>query len=453
MRVALSAPVSASSACPGGSSSSSLTFVATSGALAHSHRGGAFGCAYDIGWVSAEPTIGIDRRDRIYYYPADVDGAGPRLAVSSDRGRHWSLAEPSSVVTQSADSYLALDVRTGRAYVSDLQLGACTRLAWTDDRRTWTTTPLACGTPVNDMQSLILGPAPANAAAPSGYRNVVYLCYHDVAVVGPWCSHSLDGGKTFLPGGPPSAEVITGCGEGVLTHGGQVLADGTLALPGICEVADAGGDSTPVIVLSHDEGMTWTLVKPTGQVSSQLPALAVDARGTLYAGWIRDIDRQPVVSLSTDAGRHWRAPIRVGVPGLRQANLIALAAGGPGSLAISYLGSADAPGGPFNAVTELKDSVGAQSGYASATWHGYLSATTTMLSERPVVTSAAIDPSGRPLLTGACGPGRCGAVYDFISTAVGPDGTVYGTYVDGSTAHGLLARLDGVRVRPSALPR
>src|SRR5207302_7724686 len=92
-------------------------------------------------------------------------------------------------------------------------------------------------------------------------------------------------------------------------------------------------------------------------------SMTVDPAGNLYLAWIaggsrsnRSSDRSagpgpnpkteailgsgvPVLSVSRNHGRTWSAPTKVGPPGIRDAEMIAITARHTGEIAISYLAS------------------------------------------------------------------------------------------------------------------
>jgi hypothetical protein len=68
--------------------------------------------------------------------------------------------------------------------------------------------------------------------------------------------------------------------------------------------------------------------------------------------------------------------------------------------------------------------------YKDVTWNGYLAETANALDPHPTFFSGPVNDPARPLLRGACGPGRCQAAYDFLDVKVGPDGSAYGVFVN-----------------------
>lgn len=115
----------------------------------------------------------------------------------------------------------------------------------------------------------------------------------------------------------------------------------------------------------------------------------------------------------------------IGPPNLTQASLPQLMTGGKGRVAISYMGSTNAPVETCNTTScERAD-------YSNVTWNGYITMTASALSEDPVLHSAPVNDPADPLIVGYCGGVRCGQVLDFIDVEIGPEGTPWAPYVDG----------------------
>jgi hypothetical protein len=109
----------------------------------------------------------------------------------------------------------------------------------------------------------------------------------------------------------------------------------------------------------------------------------------------------------------------VGRPGVVEASLPSLDAGGDGLVVVGYMGTRDRAKGDDHTEVE---------------WHGYVTATRTALSRDPLFYSASVSPASDPLLRGPCPQTKCGPVYDFIDVVIAPDGTVWGAFVDGCLA-------------------
>lgn len=380
-----------------------------------------------LGLEAGEPTLGITE-DGTVFFTAMQDSLRIEVLRSKDAGSSWDLVSPQFPTGQNAqlvsvDPYLYVDEDTNRVFTIDLTV-ACSYLSFTDDAgESWTTNPLACGRPINDHQTLFSGPPVDNEA--SGYRNVVYYCWNDVATSS--CSRSLDGGITFAPTGTPAflgfdpegGEGFYGtegfCG-GLHGHG-VVGEDGTVYLPReYC--------GRPFLAISSDEGATWTRVKVAGNGARPTdPTVDVDAKGNIYYAWVAR-NGLPYLSISRNGGMRWSEPLMIAAPGVETVNLLTLDAGRPGGVAFAYMGTEDAK--------------------HPKTWNGYMGMTTTALENEPIFFSASVNDKNDPFKRGLCGPARCGEeVLDFIDVVIGSDGTPWGAFVDACDARCARSGLEG----------
>jgi hypothetical protein len=394
---------------------------------------------------AGEPTLGLTPGGDIFvatgafnwYGPAGA-GMTPDVLKSEDQGKTWTVASPrvlgqKTSAPTSMDPYIFVDDIDGdnaRIFTIDLTV-ACSYMSFSDDAgESWITNPLACGRPVNDHQTLFGGPPVSTPTV--GYPHIVYYCWNDVGTSS--CSRSLDGGITFSPTGQPA---FVGYEEDLCggLHGhGVVGADGTVYLPReYC--------GRPYLAISRDEGQSWERVqvakmRKDDSVSGSDPSVAVDDKGNIYYVWIANKDRMPYLVVSKDGGKKWSDPVKVAPPTITETNIATVAVGGPGKVAIAYYGSENSffdrcsvEGNklyPCDAVD-----------YAKTLWNGYITTTTEALKSDPLFMTGGInkpgtedDPTGS-FITGRCGPGRCGSVWDFIDVVVGPDGLPYAIYVDG----------------------
>jgi hypothetical protein len=372
--------------------------------------------AWSLDHPAAEPTLGIASNGDVFYAAADPVTLPFVVDVmrSRDRGRSWDVVSPrlggNNVHASTGDPYVYVDrTRAGsRVFTVDLQGYVCSLLSFSDDGgESWITNPLGCGRPVNDHQTLFAGPPVESTTL--GYPKVVYYCYQDVA--SSTCSKSLDGGITFIPAGGTSFsgfdEDGTFCG-GLHGHG-YAGPDGTIYIP-------KGHCGFPWLAISKDEGATWTRVQVAELASADHEAsVAADARGNVYYAYIGS-DTLPYLVVSRDGGETWGWPMMVGRPGVVEASLPSLDARG-GLVVVGYMGTQDRPKG--------------RDDYTEVEWDGYVTATRSALSQRPLFYSVSVNSSSDPLLRGKCPQTKCGAVYDFIDVVVTPEGTVWGAFVDG----------------------
>ena len=377
---------------------------------------------YNVGHNAVEPTLGITKRNDVFYTAA---GSRNEVLRSSDGGKSWDIVSPQlagrNVHAISLDPYIWVDEDTGRVFTIDLTV-ACSLMSFSDDRgKSWTTNPLACGRPVNDHQTLFGGPPVSSDTR--GYENVLYYCWNDVATSS--CGKSLDGGITWRASGSPA--FYTGDGTegqeapnpdcGGLHGHGVVGRDGTVYLPKEhCE--------RPFLAISHDEGLTWERERVSNKVAiwGPDPSVAVDDKGNIYYLFISK-DRLPYLSTSKDGGKTWSKAIMVGYPGLTETALATIDVGAPGGVAIVYYGTDD-----------VKGPVDKREYSAKVKWDGFITMTDDALAKSPVLYSGTINDPKDPLATGACGPRRCYDALDFIDVVVGFDGTPWASLTDNCVA-------------------
>jgi hypothetical protein len=416
---------------------------------------------FHTGHRGAEPSLGIAPDGTVYVLAMDIPDSsgqwgGSRVLRTKD-GSAFSDVSPRDSTggyahTSSSDPYLYVDPQTGRVFDDDLQL-PCSLLSWGDGGRSWHTQTVGCE--ATDHETIFAGPAPAGGDKPIGYPNVVYRCsVNGGANAGgstlTTCSKSLDGGSTFdLTGQPPYVSSPTygggyldvpGLCGGPSGHG-YVTRDGTVLLPrGVCD--------NPWLAISRDEGASWQRVQVSDLGMPRMydgtpdheAAVVSDSHGTIYYFWVAE-DRQPYLTFSRNGGQKWTTPVRVGLPGLRQAMLPALALGPDDSLALAYMGSTTAPGAPFPdsrqcdpvqhpEVWALTCDV-APKAYQSATWDGYVARVTVSTDGHLAIETATVNDPREPLWRGMCGPIRCGAEFDFIDVQVAPDGRIWSAFIDG----------------------
>ena len=392
-----------------------------------------------IGHTSMEPTIAIDNSGEIFMTagswsetPGVRTGGATEIARSGDGAKTWSFVTPKIAGQNhqrvSLDPYVYVDELDGdnsRVFSIDLT-AACSYMSFSDDDgESWVTNPLACGRPVNDHQTLFSGPPVTSQTI--NYPNILYYCWNDVASSS--CSKSLDGGITFHPTGSPA---FTGMDPGSEDpgfygvdgfcgglHGHGVAADdGTVYIPReYC--------GRPYISVSKDEGVTWTnfLVSKKAASDGSDTSVAVDRKGNIYYLWLGE-DRLPYLATSKNNGKTWSAPVEVGIPGLKEANLPSIDARGVGKIALVYYGSENSPFEPCEGEgCPTLD-------YSKTTWNGYLAISANALDKEPLLYTGLVNKPSEPLVRQKCGPGRCHNVMDFIDVRISPDGIAYGAFVD-----------------------
>jgi hypothetical protein len=315
---------------------------------------------------SESADVDVLRSGRILYaplvensYQAPLDDKGPaEIAASDNGGASWHAILPGDANhALEVPPWMSVDPHTQRIWFASALPELCgAEISWSDDGgRTWQTNP-AVGCPAMGSESVLEGPAPATGSRPGGYPHVVYYCANasDLSPSNLWCYRSLDGGGSFsFTGGFPDPPPQPGCNTEHAARPGAVGTDGYLYFP----VFQCGALS---MAISRDEGASWQLVH-IGTESVQdmyTTSVAVDPGGNVYLAWIEGVPGGssqpagggpnpateaidgtgiPMLSVSRDHGTHWSAPVSVAPPGVRNAETIAIAAHGPGQLAISYL--------------------------------------------------------------------------------------------------------------------
>lgn len=402
------------------------------------------GCLNAIGAPSFEPTIGITSDGSVFVYPASPLGLPGTVsgARSRDAGATWEILTPNTAGAPThpytQDPFLFVDPVTDRVFAEDLLLvpPTCGMMSFSDDLgSTWTHTQSGCGNV--DHVSIFTGPAKSTPTV--GYPHLVHRCaISGGAVAGAssmvTCQRSADGGMTWLPPGTSPFVFVPGALQGIAPSEGPLRpcsggnghgvtdADGTVLLP-------RGHCGQPWLAISADEGLTWDTVQVSDLGNACDPSLCehdagvgVDANGTVYYAWV-SAERWLVLSRSRDGGHTWDEALNVTAPGLNEAALVQLAAGGAGKVALAYLGTSTSPRGIFDPGE-----------YQETLWHPYMAVSYDADAEQPTFHTARLTPADDALVRGTCGPLRCGAVYDFIDVRIAPDGTPWAPYVDGCFA-------------------
>ena len=384
----------------------------------------------DIGREAAEPTVAVTKKGNVFIPAATFDAAGNALArteirASFDRGKTWrtvgagnDFANPPTTL----DPFIFVDPTTDRIYNDDLTL-ACSYLSFSDDEgESFTVNPVACGLPVNDHQSIATG-KPVRST-PIGYPNIFYYCGIN-QIADTSCAKSLDGGRTFLPGGIAYVGINPGS-ENLFCGGlaGHVVTGlkGEVYVPRLyCDV--------PTVAISTDEGTTFTQVKVSeveGEDFQHESGIAIDSAGNAYYTWI-GFDRLPRLAVSRDGGRTWDKEMVLTPPELAQGNLPAIAAFGPGQVAVSFYGSAN------RCCYEVDEQEPGARDNSQARWSTYVITSSNALAEKPTFYSTTVDPRTDPSVKRACGPGRCGNALDFLGVVVDSTGEVWSSSVDTCT--------------------
>jgi len=358
--------------------------------------------------------------------PGVAIGWRPGTYMSDNGGTSFRDISPAVVgITappETNDPFIWVDQETGRVFSFHMApiLACAAMMSFTDNQgASWTTTPLGCGGQLPYDHQTMVASKPRTVVT-QGYPNVLTQCVN--AVHSEECSHSLDGGITWLPTPAYANEYASQlCG----TQTGHMAAapDGTIYLPTpLCA-------HSPAVYVSDNDGLTWTrrVIDGTKSIPFVDPAIAVDELGNVYASFI-DSDGSMWYSVSKDKAVTWSTPVLVaeGITG----HLPALDVGDPGKVVVAFPGTDDledgfaTPGYP-SGDADLVNSV---------EWHAYMAISYNALDAAPtfeVVRASGDDPLVR---RAECSRGnRCGYHVDFIDVTIGPNGYPYAASIDGCT--------------------
>jgi hypothetical protein len=411
-----------------------------------------------------EPTIGILSNGTVLVAPARTepivfrDGKEYRChgVARSDPDEVWRVRYPllaqeqETCFTSSTDPFVYVDPATDRVFSANWYQGTTFTSVSDDAGDTWQTTTVS-GLGQVDHEMVFAGRP--RISPTMGYPNVVYHCAYTLgglaaASYGFSCAKSLDGGRTFIAGSPtpyPGSEDgnfhVPGNCAGGLDHG-VAEAAGRLYIP----TTNCG---IPWLAMSDDEGLTWTFAEVSTKQSSRAyvgfafgwSSVAVDRNGDIYYLWVAD-DLLPWLARSFDGGATWSEPIMVAAPGVTEAALVQVVAGDAGKVALSYLGSQNAPGfqdcpDPTVCVPLLVSSQsggsGEPPGYENVTWDAYMAILPDAAATNPAIHSMRVSGDGSdPVIRGPCGPTKCVFVSgeDYVDARIGPDGSAFAVFVD-----------------------
>ena len=434
-------------------------------------------CSTSTGYAIAESHLNVAPDGEVIVTPAvipsgllgtgevPVDGgtaqsnASPAaLAVSRDQGAHWSLVKPSGTTWNPTDHGDYVDPVTGRLFFEDYgpiptypafgpdQEGPAHLNVSADGGKTW------AHSVVRDVQlpenpQFTAGPPVAGGERPVGYSRVTYFCannsigFTSPAIAQRNCYRSLDGGGTFTPRSVilrSSAPVHPECGQGENLsaedgHYPQAAPDGSLYLMISCGdltvLAKSTDEALTFPVLRRGEGLRTVPLPPAQMPDFNTSALQVLSNGTLVvtsleAGRLK-------VRVSADQGLRWSAPVDVTAPGLASAATWAVSARGT-SLGLAYLGSRHGDPAFYGYVALLRDPGTLAQGRGVTVQSGLVKKTPLLFG------SNALGPAvlGAGTIGGPLGihlpfpPPFTDQVFgnDFIGSAVGPDGTPWGSF-------------------------
>jgi hypothetical protein len=288
-----------------------------------------------MGDDAGEPSIGADWATAKAMFQAGLR----TLRVgwndcSSPADATWEDVSFTTTSSASLDPILFTDSGTNRTFSSQLT-GACSASAFSDDDGASWTPSQGCGTPAGaDHQTFGGGPfapGPTDCHTPL-YPNAVYYCSQSNAT--SFCAMSCDGGLTFGPGVP--AWTLVDCSA---IHGHvKVAPDGTVYVP------NKNCTGTGGVIVSSDNGATWTVRKVTGSTASKNgwlldPSVGIGAGGKVYFGYQRN-DGHPWIAVSDDKGVSWHDNQEVGTEfGIKNSTFPEVVAGDNLRAAYAFLGT------------------------------------------------------------------------------------------------------------------
>ena len=363
-----------------------------------------------------EPTIGANWDSGNVMYLSGLE----TFRVSFDdttvpATANWTDVSAAITSVETLDPILYTDFRTGRTFVSQLY-GGCSLLAFTDDDgANWFQNPIGCGLAAFvDHQTVGGGPwAPGMSSVDPifNYKNSVFYCAQDVASA--QCASSVTGGIVFNPGIPAYTALDCGGLHGHIRSG----FDGTLYLPN-ASCFDANGDSRQGVVVSTNNGLTWTVRTVPGSLPENSdPYVDVGPNGTVYFSWT-DGTGHPFAAVSRDRGATWTDITDIGASmGIQNSVFPTVVVGDDDRAAAAFIGTTE-PGG-----------------YQSATFPGlwYMFVALTYDGGKTWTTYNATpnDPVQRGCIWTSGGSNPCRNLLDFFGITVDKFGRVLVGYADG----------------------
>lgn len=367
---------------------------------------------------AGEPSIGTNFQTGATLYQAYRstfkatfdDSVTPAAATWTDVSANAANGCPQGS-TVSLDPILFTDHQTGRTFESQLS-GVNSLTCYTDDDgKTWS--PSTGGGIPSGVDHQTIGGGPfssggVGALPTSSYDDAVYYCSQDIATA--FCAVSRDGGTTFGAGVPTYS--LLDCGG---LHGHvKVAPDGTAYLP------NKGCGADQAVVVSTDNGSTWTVNKVPGATPGDSdPSVGVGSNGTTYFGYV-GADGKPGMAVSRDQGKTWTDRQTVGTAfGIQNAVFPTVVAGDDDRASIAYLGTPTSGNYQDNANFH-------------GVWHLYVD--TTYDGGKTWVTSDATP--GDPVQVGSICTGgtTCGDdrnLLDFIDVTVDDHGRITAGFADG----------------------
>ncbi|MHB8585623.1 MAG: sialidase family protein [Thermoplasmatota archaeon] len=382
-----------------------------------------------------EPSLGVTPNGTLF-----TDGiAQGTLGVyeSKDGGRTWKNLGSPIAPFPNDDPDLAVG-SDGAVWADALSLACATVSVSRDTGATWSRpNPAACDPPAGDRQYVI---------PTKGGEAFIYTHPYFQMV-----AQTKDYGATWTPSRDPIADGVrtsnpTG-GSGWGGGGFWNAKTGSVFITFTWNESSTGvtGKSWPAFAVTRDDGATWQLNVLPGDggagVGLGLVTGAADRDGNVYLTWAeaqgKGDDMAVLLVVSHDDGRTWSKPIRVD-QGNESKVFPVVTAGAPGSVAIAYY-EANEHGYPAHLDSKamwnvtLAWTTDAMSG-ANLTFHyGRLSNHT--LRQGPICPDGTTCTRNRDLL-------------DYFALKTMPDGRVASVWTSTSDVPGKLVNVFGITQRP-----
>jgi BNR repeat-like domain/Dockerin type I domain len=388
--------------------------------------------AHDAG----EPSIGVnwqsvqDSTKGITAFQSDLQTAFVKFDDScpaSDLKASWYMSQAPTSQFVDSDPIAFTDHTLGRTFCGQLTLTTPTcKISFTDtdgldalsmpDAAGWTASLSTLGSGI-DHETIGGGPYHSPIPTlPTPYNHAVYFASQDL--VAAFTLRSDDGGATW---GPPVDMYTTQCGG---LHGHVKVEESTVASNGTVYVPNNGCSGQGAVIVSADNGLTWTIRPVPNTVSGQSdPAVAIDRGGRAYfvMSSAAGSGSQAIVATSTDQGQTWQNTFDVGAAfGLANITYPAAIAGDAGRAAVAFYGS----------TTGGDQSQDGASGFAGV-WHLYVAET---FDGGATWTTTDVTPNA-PMQRGCIwthgGVDICRNLLDFFDMTVDKQGRVQVGYVNG----------------------
>ena len=323
--------------------------------------------------------------------------------------------KPAPTSQQDFDPILFTDFQTGRTIVHLLSFAANVIVGESsitdsppspsNDGDVWSPSNGAGIASGVDHQTVGGGPYHLPLIGTPANPHAVYYCSQ--ALVDANCARSDDGGIHY---GPSVVVYTSQCGT---LHGHvKVAPDGTVYLPNrFC-----GGNEA--VVASEDNGLTWEVRKiPASAQGGSDPSVGIGSGGRVYFGYA-DGDTTAAISMSTDKGKTWSAPLDVGAAfGINNVVFPAVVAGDNDRAAFAFLGTPTSGGLTGPKFTGI--------------WHLYVATTFDGGATWSTVDATPNDPVQRGCIWLGGGANICRNLLDFMDVQIDHEGRVLVAYADG----------------------